>query len=82
MPMLPNRDRSKSWLAWAVLCAAIWVGEAAADTVIGNGIIASDTVWDLAGSPYILGVVRVAGTDGAEARNQQVGRYYGDSSAG
>ena len=39
---------------------------AGAQTVIGNGVITTDTVWDLTGSPYLLGVVRVAGTDGAD----------------
>ncbi len=36
------------------------------DTLVGSGVLTTDTVWDAAGSPYIVGFLRVAGTAGAD----------------
>ncbi len=55
---------------WLVVCAGLLGLLAAAptrgDTVVGSGVLGVDTTWDAAGSPYIVGFLRVEGTDGPD----------------
>ena len=48
------------------LVALLTAAPSRGDTVIGSGVLTTDTVWDAAGSPYIVGFLRVQGTDGAD----------------